>query len=74
MQEQLMMNKPATRVRKKKFEGQPKRPPRNGYQLFNSIQMLKLTHLSHSEKFKVSGGEDALMQYYLIKAWLCVGS
>jgi len=53
--EQLMMNKPATRVRKKKFEGQPKRPPRNGYQLFNSIQMLKLTHLSHSEKFKAIG-------------------
>ncbi|XP_076810928.1 nucleolar transcription factor 1-like [Clavelina lepadiformis] len=42
-------------ARKVKLDGEPKKPPPNGYQLFSATYLSKLSHLSQNEKFKEIG-------------------
>jgi upstream-binding transcription factor len=44
-----------SRVKKMKFEGEPKKPPGTGYQLFTSTYLPTVSHLSANEKFKEMG-------------------
>jgi len=55
MQKMITTEKYTKGQRRKTLEGEPKKPPVNGYQLFNSIKMMQLQHLNHGEKFREIG-------------------